>query len=104
MQADLSLAVVDKDQISQDGAVTGISAYKLLQSELKGYIEDADYYFPQDSCTKYYALDLLMLTQGYRKFLQNGRDTLPQKFQPERNFEVSGKVKLPGKGKRVKDI
>jgi hypothetical protein len=43
-----------------------------------------------------------MLTQGYRKFQPAGKDASAQKFQPERNFEVSGKVKLPGKGKRVK--
>jgi len=102
VQADLSIAVIDKEQITQDEAVIGISAYKLLQSEIKGYIEYADYYFPQDSCTNHYALDLLMLTQGYRKFLPAGKDTSAQKLQPERNFEVSGQVKLPGKGKRAK--
>jgi hypothetical protein len=103
VQADLSLTVVDKEQLTQNEEVIGISAYKLLQSELKGYIEDADYYFPQDSSTNHSSLDLLMLTQGYRKFLSAGKDAPTQKFQPERNFEVSGQVKLPGKGKRVKN-
>lgn len=101
VKSDLSLAVVDKDQIIQDAAVTGISAYKLLQSELKSHIEDANFYFTNDSCINHYALDLLMLTQGYRNFLPVGKDPTEQKFQPERGFEVSGKIKLIGKGPRV---
>jgi hypothetical protein len=103
VQADLSLAVVDKEQISTDEEITSISAYKLLQSELKGHIENADYYFSGDSIIDHNALDLLMLTQGYRKFIPAGTNPEGQKFQPERSFDISGDIKLPGKGKRAKN-
>ena len=68
-------------------------AYKLLESELQGYIDDPDFYFKDASFVVGDALDLLMLTQGYRKFLP---DTAKGylKFQPERDFSVSGKLKL----------
>jgi hypothetical protein len=99
--SDLSLAVVDKDQIIKD-EVASICAYKLLKSELHGNIEDADFYFRNDSCIDQRAVDLLMLTQGYRKFLPAGKKIAEQKLQPERNFEISGIIKLPGKGVRVK--
>ncbi len=102
VQADMSIAVVDKEQIVQDEAVIGISAYKLLQSELKGYIEDVDFYFRNDSCVDQTAIDLLMLTQGYRKFLTAKSVQGEQKFLPERNFDISGIIKLPGKSERVR--
>ena len=97
--ANLSLAVVDKDQIIKDGSTGGISAYKLLESELKGTIEDAAYYFRNDSCTNRDALDLLLLTQGYRRFLRESGTPAGIKYLPERSFEITGKVALPGNSK-----
>jgi len=100
VETDLSLAVVDKEQIIKDRSIRGICAYKLLESELQGYIEDIDFYFKGDSITNRNALDLLLMTQGYRKFesLETSSD-LP-KFQPERGFEISGKIKLLGRQSR----
>lgn len=40
----------------------------LLQSELKGYIEDADYYFRNRNGETDAHLDLLMLTQGWERY------------------------------------
>jgi hypothetical protein len=96
VQTNLSLAVVDKEQILNNYGRSGIREYKLLESELKGQIEDAGYYFKNDSCTNYEALDLLLLTQGYRKFLPDNTNTDELKFQPEKNFGVSGKIKFNG--------
>ena len=96
LQTDLSLAVVDKEQITTGEEVNAICEYKLLQSELKGHIEDAGFYFKDDSCANYGALDLLLLTQGYRKFLPTITDPDKQKFQPERSFDISGKIKFNG--------
>lgn len=62
VQTDLSLAVVDKEQTVNKGGTSGICAYKLLESELKGNIEDVGYYFKGDGCTSHDALDLLLLT------------------------------------------
>ena len=60
---------------------------------MKGYIEDAGYYFKGDS-VNYQALDLLLLTQGYRRFLAENAKPAEIKFLPERSFDVTGKVAL----------
>lgn len=102
VQADLSLAVVDKEQINKETTMSGICGYKLLESELKGYIEDPDFYFKDDGSINFYALDLLLLTQGYRKFLPDTTKTNEIKFMPEKYFEISGKVKFGGSKSREK--
>jgi hypothetical protein len=96
LMTDLSLSVVDKEQVTENVKVNGISAYKLLESELKGYIEDAGFYFRNDSSVDNSSLDLLLLTQGYRKFLPGNPNPEAQKFQPERSFSISGNIKLNG--------
>lgn len=96
VSANLSVAVVDKEQIIKDGRATSISAYKLLQSELKGNIEDADFYFKDDSCLNRQALDLLLLTQGYRRFVSGKENSGELKFKPERGLDIIGKVALRG--------
>jgi hypothetical protein len=102
VRTDLSLAVLDKGQISKGPDVHGINAYKLLESELHGNIEDPDSYFKNDSCTDKNTLDLLLLTQGYRKFLRNNTSNEELKFEPEKNFFVYGKIKLNGTESQVK--
>jgi len=96
IQTDLSLAVLDKEQMIKNSEVHGISPYKLLESELKGHIEDADFYFKDDSTTNQAALDLLLLTQGYRKFLKNNRKPVKLQFSGGKNFNISGKIKFNG--------
>ena len=102
--SNLSLAAVDKEQIIKDGGAGGISAYKLLESELKGYIEDVGGYFKDDSLINREALDLLLLTQGYRRFVNGNAKSSVIKFYPERGFEVTGKLALPGNSKRDKNF
>jgi hypothetical protein len=94
IQTNLSLAVVDQGQINKDLKVTGICGYKLLESELKGYIEDPGFYF--DSCFRTKEIDLLMLTQGYRRFIPDTTQNR-KKLQPERDMVIPGQVN--GKGK-----
>jgi hypothetical protein len=104
VSASLSLAVIDKEQVINQGIISGISAYKLLESELKGTIEDAGFYFKDDSCVNRDALDLLLLTQGYRRFLPVSSNPDQIKYQPERSFDIMGKVSLRGNGARDKNF
>ena len=96
VQTDLSISVVDEEQIENGAVSIGITAYKLLKSELKGFIEDPDFYFSNDSVVNPHKLDLLMLTHGYRNILPDTTGVEMQKFQPEKSFEVSGTVKYNG--------
>ncbi|MDP4207383.1 MAG: hypothetical protein Q8928_01085 [Bacteroidota bacterium] len=102
-ETDLSMAVLDRQQVGNTENITGIQAYKLLESELKGFIENPDFYFKSDSSVKLAALDLLLLTQGYRRFLSVTESPAKALFQPEKAFEISGKLE-PSKKKKNFDF
>lgn len=44
----------------------------LLASEIKGFVPNARWYFQSDDATNQRALDLLMMTQGWRRFIWAG--------------------------------
>jgi hypothetical protein len=88
VNSSLSLAVVDKQQSAGSIEAGCITACKLLEPELRGNIEDVGFYFRDDSCN-HNALDLLMLTQGYRKFVP---DSTAPKYQPEQNLDITGRL------------
>jgi hypothetical protein len=94
VQADLSIAVIDKEQVAENSVTGGISSYKYLESEVKGFIEDPDFYFLSDSRINNKKLDLLLLTQGYRTFLSKRLNVTNQRFLPETVFDFSGRIKL----------
>jgi TonB-dependent SusC/RagA subfamily outer membrane receptor len=67
----------------------------LLTSDLKGYVEQPDYYFTDTSENARKDLDLLMLTQGYRNFeWKQVFSNVPAitTFQPEKGLDISGKI------------
>lgn len=69
VEGNFSVSVINETKVPQDEdeAVTILSTF-LLSTELQGYIEKPNYYFNQINEKKVADLDLLMLTQGYRKF------------------------------------
>ncbi|MBE9512035.1 MAG: hypothetical protein IMY71_14295 [Bacteroidetes bacterium] len=65
-----SLAVTDAGQVGNPGKYNdNILTNLLLTSELKGNIEQPAFYFDEDNPGSIIALDYLMLTQGWRRFL-----------------------------------
>lgn len=61
-----AVAVHDADgHLVADGSAS-LQAQLLLCSELKGYVHNPEWYFQRDDATRRRALDLLMLTQGWR--------------------------------------
>lgn len=93
-EANLSVSVVDETKVPfDDNAETTILSNLLLSSELKGYIEKPNYYFNQVSEKTEANLDVLMLTQGYRRFLYSDilADKNPQIFfLPEQGIDITG--------------
>jgi hypothetical protein len=92
-----SVAVIREDNAPFDkkGENT-ILTDLLLTSDLKGYVEQPNYYFVDTSTTARKNLDLLMLTQGYRRFEWEqilGSNNQPTAYQPEKGLEISGVVK-----------
>ncbi|PRY53812.1 hypothetical protein B0I27_103285 [Arcticibacter pallidicorallinus] len=64
--ANLSIAIYNADSL-QHSVHGGIDSYFLLRSELKGTIEQPEYYFSGDKEVSQ-AIDNLMLTHGWRRF------------------------------------
>ncbi len=69
MPGNFSLSVVDDKLLSfADDKQANILAEILLQSDLKGEIEEPNFYFDKKEDKAPLALDYLMLTHGWRKF------------------------------------
>ena len=62
-----SVAVTDDRDLSPD-TTSSILSDLLLTSELKGYIENPSYYLQSDNRLAINAADVLMLTQGWRRY------------------------------------
>ncbi len=91
-----SVSVIDENKVPEEANNEHtILTDLLLTSEVKGYVEQPNYYFNDTSEVARQNLDVLMLTQGYRRFeWKQVMDTnyAPLAFQPEKALEISGKV------------
>lgn len=96
-EANMSVTVIDETKVPFDEiAETTILTNLLLTSELKGYIEKPNYYFTNVNEKTIADADVLMLTQGYRRFTY--KDVLanifpPKKFLPESGITITGTIR-----------
>ncbi|RFZ94740.1 carboxypeptidase regulatory-like domain-containing protein [Mucilaginibacter conchicola] len=95
---DFSISVVDESKVPFDEEnETTILSNLLLTSDLKGYIEKPNYYFLSKNANASADLDVLMLTQGYRRISYRNiiLNKLPQiTLQPEQNgLELTGMLR-----------
>lgn len=65
--ANLSVAVTDDKDIRPDSCVNILTSM-LLTSDLRGYIESPTYYFREENTEAERNLDILMMTQGWRRY------------------------------------
>jgi hypothetical protein len=97
----VSLAVVNENLIENSSQYPrNISSWFLLESDVRGYVEDPSYYFDPSNHDRLKDLDLLMRTQGWRDFAWKYDSTY---FPPENGFTVSGKLRNGNKNKSVED-
>ena len=68
LTGNVSLSVTDSRIIDPDFAHRDIRTELLLESELRGYVEDPDYYLGERTPERMAAADALMLTQGWRRY------------------------------------
>ena len=92
--AHLSFSAMDA-QTMTNGSRGNMRTWMLLSSEVRGYIHHPDYYFEADDEEHRKSADLLMLTQGWRRYdweLMTGQRDF-EKAQPiEDRFYVYGKL------------
>ncbi len=93
----LSVAVVNKNYLSTGENSQNIKSYLLLDSDLKGVIESPATYFVNDKFhTSAEKLDLLMLVHGWRSYLWDDVEKIPQPSTDDWNdagINISGYVK-----------
>ena len=96
-----SVAVTDEAKVRvAEADENSILSKLLLASELRGYIEQPNYYFANITDKTEADLDALMLTQGYHRFeWKQVLDNAPPRltYQPEKALEIAGMVKKGGK-------
>ncbi|RKR81759.1 hypothetical protein BDD43_1915 [Mucilaginibacter gracilis] len=94
----LSVAVtkIDESQAWESGNAS-IFSDLLLCSDLKGYIEKPDQYFDSSDKNRLQNLDLLMLTQGWRRYAWDSianNNYQQVRYRPETGSMISGTVSL----------
>ena len=67
LTGNVSLAVTDSRIIDPDFAHRDIRTELLVESELRGYVEDPGYYFGERTPERMAAADAKLLTQGWRR-------------------------------------
>ena len=95
VSADLSVSVTDRRAVRYDSLGDDIRTNLLLCSDIKGYVHNPGYYFRDDDPVREHRLDLVMMTNGWRRFKTRNLYE-PEPFTPrhfiERGQYLSGKV------------
>lgn len=94
LSGSFAIAVTDDGQVKQKEYNENISSYFLLQSDLKGNIEEPGYYFKDKAPSTLLALDNLLLTQGWIGYKWNeilNPKTAPN-FKAEKDNIIEGRL------------
>jgi len=96
-EGNFSVSVIDESKVPfNEEAESTILNYLLFTSDIKGYIEQPNYYFNHPDQKALTDLDILLLTQGYRRYsydeiLNNKMPVL--RFYPEQGINISGTLR-----------
>ncbi|MDB5132237.1 MAG: hypothetical protein JWR02_1986 [Mucilaginibacter sp.] len=97
VDGNFSVSVIDDSKVPFDeDAETTILTNLLLTSDIKGYIEKPNYYFNHPNEKAAADLDVLLQTQGYRRFSYEGimNNKFPAiSFAPELGIDISGTLR-----------
>lgn len=95
IKGDFIASVVDNELLKKDPKADNIFSYMLLNSELKGHIDNPTYYFEGNDAVRNENLDLVMMTHGWRRYninsiLAGKKPILKHQFETEQY--ISGRV------------
>ncbi|GAB3259801.1 Plug domain-containing protein [Larkinella harenae] len=99
VRANLSLAATDATQVlEKEPYAADLISYLLLRSDLTGMIEQPGYYFEPSNKERLTDLDVLMMTQGWRRFVWP--DVLQDayaaaQYPVEQGITIEGQVMRP---------
>ncbi|MFD2201675.1 TonB-dependent receptor [Shivajiella indica] len=94
VEGDFSISVTDAYQVMHLENSENIVSYFQLSSDLKGVLEQPSYYFNPENPNAEKYLDILLLTQGWRRFSWENLSKLNElpPYQFESGLSLSGKV------------
>ena len=104
--ANLSFSAIDAHTMT-NGKQGNMKTWMLLSSEVRGYINNVDYYFEADDAKHRKDADLLMLTQGWRRYDWRlmSEKYIFRKAQPiEDQFYLNGQLKEYRKRNPVSNV
>jgi TonB-dependent SusC/RagA subfamily outer membrane receptor len=89
-----SVSVIDESKVqASEDKESSIFSDLLLTSDLRGYVEQPGYYFNNVNADTRNNLDILMLTQGYRRFQWKellNETPAPIAYKPEFGMQIKG--------------
>lgn len=95
-----SAAVVHMDKLTDtlDEQANILSAL-LMEADLRGYVENPGYYFRDNDSLRLADIDVLLLTQGWRKLAWHKLDSIaiPKHFEAEKGLSIEGYVRKLGR-------
>jgi hypothetical protein len=95
LKSNLSVSVTDAGLDSTEGSRENIFSELLLTGDIKGYVYDPAYYFLSDQDSVKQQLDLVMMTNGWRRFswekvLSNQWPVI--KYTPDNYLSIQGNI------------
>jgi hypothetical protein len=94
VKGNFAISVTDQQTVKQDSLADNIISNLLLTSDIKGYVEEPGAYFVDNKAATREKTDVLMLTQGWRRF--NTAYIVKASYQPPKFYMEAGQV-LSGK-------
>ncbi|NOQ91455.1 MAG: TonB-dependent receptor plug domain-containing protein, partial [Flavobacteriaceae bacterium] len=92
-QTNMSISITDMLVVKPNNYGLDIKSYLLLESDLRGEVESPGYYFISNDPQRKEVLDILMMTQGWRRFSHNTPIDNPFKYKLEKGISFKGNVK-----------
>ena len=96
LSSDFSIAVTDAGQVVKNQGSDNMPTQFLLQSDIKGHISNPGLLFKDQKRTTLHALDLVMLTHGWRKYKWTEvweSQNQNKEFKFEKGLLISGKAR-----------
>jgi len=94
VKGNFAISVTDQKTVKRDSLADNIISNLLLTSDIKGYVEEPETYFADNKAATREKTDVLMLTQGWRRF--NTADIVKASYQTPKFYLEAGQV-LSGK-------
>ena len=91
IRTDLSVSITDGGRVKKSVNSNNILTHLLLESDIKGEIEEPGSYFRDQQRSTTSKLDLVMLTHGWRRFnWKDKQDSLSDKFTFSTGLSITG--------------